>query len=382
MIYLDYAATTPMSATARDVYTSVAERFFGNSSSLHDAGSEAKSVLESSRSILAGICNVSERGLYFTGSGSEANFLAIVSLANAHREKGHHLITTEVEHSSVTNTFSWLEKQGFEVTRIGVNRDGRVNTDELEKVIRPDTILLSIQHANSETGTLQDLKAIGEIAKKNKLLFHSDCVQTFCKLQIDPKAWNLDAFSVSAHKVHGPKGLGAAWIDPKTDWKPFIEAASQERRFRPGTVDVPAVASFAAAAREFWPQRNSYMAKMEKLRILFIDELAPLTKEHILAEGSNTHRLPNILGLRITNMEGQFAMLECSQQGIGISTGSACQVNEQKPSPSLLAMGYDEHDARQFIRCSFGNGNTEDEIKKAAAVLKQVTEKHSNFVKS
>lgn len=382
MIYLDYAATTPMSATAREVYSSVAERFYGNPSSLHDAGSEAESVLESSRKLLAGICNVNERGLYFTGSGSEANFLAIVSLAFAHRDKGRHLITSEVEHSSVTNTFSWLEKQGFEVTRIGVNRNGSIKTEELKKVIRPDTILLSIQHANSETGTLQDLNSIGEVAKEHNLLFHSDCVQTYCKLQIDPKAWNLDAFSVSAHKIHGPKGIGATWINPKTEWKPFIDEASQERRFRPGTVDVPAAASFAAAARELWPDKNNYMAKMETLRKLFLEELHPLTGKQILTEGSEKHRLPNILGLRITNMEGQYAMLECSQQGVGISTGSACQVNEQKPSPSLLAMGYDEHDARQFIRCSFGNGNTEDEIKKAATVLKEVAEKQKRFVKS
>lgn len=382
MIYLDYAATTPMSKTAREVYSSVAERFYGNPSSLHDAGSEAKSVLESSRKVIAGICNVNERGLYFTGSGSEANFLAIVSLAYAQQNKGHHLVTSQVEHSSVANTFNWLEKHGFEVSRVGVNRNGLIEPDELKKAIRPDTVLLSIQHANSETGTIQNLAEIGEIAKEHNLVFHSDCVQTYGKLQIDPASWNLDAFSISAHKVHGPKGLGAAWINPKQEWKPFIEEASQEHRFRPGTVDVPAAASFAAAVREFWPHRSNYLANMEQFRKLFLEQLDPLIGSQILIEGSDENRLPNILGLRMTSMEGQFAMLECSQQGVGISTGSACQVNEQKPSPSLLAMGYDEHDARQFIRCSFGNGNTEEEIRTAASVLKSITEKHSSLVKS
>lgn len=382
MIYLDNAATTPMSKMARDAYQKAAERFFGNPSSLHDAGSEAERVLESSRKVIADAAKVVARGLYFTGSGTEANFLAIVSLCHANKDKGKHLITTAVEHSCVTNTFNWLESQGFEVTRLKVDNKGRVLTENLKNAIRPDTILASVQHANSETGTLQDLEKIGAVLKENDVLFHSDCVQTFCKLPIDAEGWHLDAFSISAHKVHGPKGVGASWIRPGVNWKPFFPEASQENRFRPGTVDVPSAVAFAAAVKEFGSLREEYSQKMDILSRRFMDNIADLEGNRLTFEGDPENKLANILGIRLHNMEGQFAMLECSQQGVGISTGSACRANEQKPSPSLLAMGRSEEEARQFIRVSFGMINNETEIDRAAEVLKNVINKHAMLVKA
>lgn len=382
MIYLDHAATTPMSKMARDAYQKVAENFFGNPSSLHDTGSEAERVLESSRKVIADAAEAEARGLFFTGSGTEANFLAIVSLCMAHRKKGNHIITTAVEHSSVANTFSWLETQGFEITRLGVDGRGRIITGELRDAIRPDTILASVQHANSETGTLQDLEKIGTILKENEVLFHSDCVQSFCKLPFEIKKWKLDSFSVSAHKVHGPKGIGGVWIRPGVNWQPFYPEASQENRFRPGTVDVPSAASFAAAVNEFAAKREDYSQKMESLNSCLIENLSELTNIALFFEGDPKNKLSNIVGIRLKNMEGQYAMLECSQQGVGISTGSACRANDQKPSASLIAMGRSNEEARQFIRISFGMMNSETEIDRASDVLINVIKKHTMLVKA
>lgn len=380
MIYFDHAATTPMSKTARDVYSRVAEQYFGNPSSLHDAGSEAERVLESSRKIIAGLLQVNERGLYITGSGSEASFLSIVSLAKAHMSSGNHIITSSAEHSCVKNSCNWLENHGFEVTRLNVDQNGSVSTDALKKAIKPNTILASIQHANSEMGGVNDMEVIGSFLDDHNIIFHSDCVQTFCKLPINIEAWKLDAVSVSAHKINGPKGIGAAWVSPSLNWEPFLPGTTHEKRFRPGTVDVPAVASFAAAAKEKHGLMDQYSSKMERLRTLFLEELDDLTGSELFVEESESHQLPNIIGLRIANIEGQYAMLECSQKGLGISTGSACRVNEQNPSPTLLAMGYSEPEARQFVRCSFGMENSDREMVEAAKILRSVILKHSKMI--
>lgn len=380
MIYLDHAATTPMSKTARNVYNRVAEQYFGNPSSLHDAGSEAERVLESSRKIIAGLLQVNDSGLFITGSGSEASFLSIVSLAKAHKSSGNHIITSNAEHSCVKNSCTWLESSGFEVTRLNVDKNGCVNPDALKEAIQPNTVLASIQHANSEIGAVNDMEAIGNILDEHNIIFHSDCVQTFCKLPINIEAWKLDAVSVSAHKINGPKGIGAAWVRPTLNWEPFLPGTTHEKRFRPGTVDVPAVASFAAAAKEKYGLRDEYHAKMERFRTLFMEELKELSGKELFFEESESHQLPNIIGLRIANIEGQYAMLECSQKGLGISTGSACRVNEQNPSPTLLAMGYTEPEARQFVRCSLGMENSEDDIIRAAKILKTVILKHSKMI--
>jgi len=382
MIYLDNAATTQMSETARNAYQRAAEKFYANSNSLHDPGSDARNVLEASRKSIAKLISGSERGLYFTGSGSEASFLSITSLVRANQAKGRHILTSPVEHSSVTNTCKWLQQQGFEITKIGIDKDGLIDTDELKKAIRPDTILASFQHVNSEIGTRQNLQLLSEICHEHNILLHSDCVQSFGKVNIDVQKFGPDSLTISSHKIHGPKGIGAAWIHPHVEWKPFIAGATHEKGFRPGTVDVPASVSFAAASDEMVTGIPGQSQKFKNQRQLFLDRLMEGTEEMIEVIDPGHHSLPNIIGLRTCQMEGQYAMLECSQQGLAISTGTACQVNEQKPSPVMLALGYSEQDSRQLVRLSLSKYTTDTELCNAADILNKIVKKQNKFVLS
>lgn len=383
MIYLDYAATTPMSSTAIEAYRQAAGRFFGNSNSLHDEGSKADGALESSRKLLASILGVPQTGFHFTGSGSEAAFLALYGLAMANIENGKHIITSGAEHSCVRNTCRWLERNhGFEITEITLLPDGTIDLQELEHALRPDTILVSIQHVNSETGAINPLEKIGALLADHPAKFHSDCVQSFCKLDIKPAEWGLDSLTVSAHKVHGPKGLGASYIHPRVRWEPFIPETNQERGFRPGTVDVPAVVAFAAAAREQAEKRTENFEAVQQLKSRFVESLSSQAGNSVHIEADPSKSSPYICGLRVHGMEGQFAMLQCSQKGIAISTGSACQINELKPSATMVAMGYEDEEAKQFIRLSFDPKTTIQEIEKAADVLSEVLKTHLEHVKA
>jgi cysteine desulfurase len=376
MIYLDYAATTPMSQSAINAYRQAAEKFYGNSSSLHDIGSNSKGALDGSRKFIASVLNVSERGLRFTGSGSEANFLALYSIAEANAGNGRHLITTPVEHSSVRNAMTWLEKQGYEITYLPVNKSGRIEISELKYSLRDDTILVSIQHVNSETGTIQPLREIGEILKDHQAVFHSDMVQSFCKLPVSPVDWGVQSCTISAHKVRGPKGIGAAYIDPSVSWKPFIPETIHENGFRPGTVDTPAAVAFAAAVKERGENLSIKLSDAKRRKELLINQLEIHLGNRVTPEGDPDHCSPYIAGLRLYGMEGQYAMLECSQHGLAISTGSACQVNEQKPSRTLMAMGRTEEEAMGLIRLSFDTITTEQEIEKAVNILHDVVQKY------
>ncbi|CAN5439874.1 IscS subfamily cysteine desulfurase [soil metagenome] len=385
MIYLDYAATTPMSKTALDAYQQAATRFFGNSNSLHDAGSNASGALESSRKLFGTLLGVPHHGIHFTGSGSEAAFHSLYGLAMAAKKSDSatpHIITSRAEHSCIRNTCAWLSKHhGFDVSYISSLENGTVNLDELKNELRPETILVSIQHVNSETGAINPLKEISDLLSGHNASFHSDCVQSFCKLEINPIEWSLDSISISAHKVHGPKGLGATYINPKKQWAPFITETNQEHGFRHGTVDVPAVVAFAVAAREQIKERDSNYNYVHSLKQHFIQLLKENCGDLAIIEGDPENCSPFIAGVRLRGMEGQFAMLQCSQKGIGISTGSACQVNEQKPSATMKAMGREDDDAKQFVRFSFDASTTMQEIEKGAEILSNVLKSHLEYVK-
>lgn len=376
MIYLDYAATTPMSQDAIDAYRQAADRYYGNPSSLHDTGSEAERILNASRERIASVLKVPDRRIYFTGSGSEATFLSIVSMVKACHKQGNHLITTQVEHSSVKNTFTWLEAQGYNVTRLPVNRSGRIEPDVLKKALRKETILVSVQHVNSETGTIQPLREIGSLLSSHQALFHSDMVQGFCKIPVDLKESNIDSISISAHKIHGPKGIGAAYIHPDVLWEPFIPDTTHEKGFRPGTVDVPAAAAFASAVIDADEKSESNLNIVSNLKQRLLEKLGSEAGDTIQSEGVPEVCSPYIIGLRIRSMEGQFAMLECSQHGLAISTGSACRANEQKPSAALIAMGRTEEEALNFIRLSLDPQTVEQEVDEAVNILTGVVRKH------
>lgn len=372
MIYLDYAATTPMSEESLYMYNEVAKRYFGNTSSLHDIGGQAKQLLDTCRVEIAHTINGEDYGVYFTSGGSESNILAITSLLSAHRHKGKHLITTKTEHSSVRNLFTKLEEEGYCVTYLSVDKYGQIDLDELKEAITPETILASIQHANSEIGTIQPLEEIGAILKEKGVIFHSDCVQTYGKIPIDVKKAMVDSISISSHKIYGPKGVGAVYINPSTLWTMQIPNTTHEKGFRPGTVNVPGIAAFVTAAQNICHEMNHNMKKCEQLRQRFLTGLSTIDHD-IQVEGHFKHQLPHIIGLSVHGAQGQYIMLEFNRHGIAISTGNACQVGNQEPNKTMLAIGKSHDDAKQFIRLSFGKDTTEAHIDEAIKTLAIIT---------
>ncbi|MFD3449522.1 IscS subfamily cysteine desulfurase [Microbacteriaceae bacterium 4G12] len=368
MIYLDYAATTPMSDKALQTYIEAAKHCFGNEQSLHDVGSAASTLLDACRKELALLINGKEQGIFFTSGGSEANYLALHSLITAHSEKGKHIITTPIEHASIFNYFNELKKQGYTITSIPVDCYGLVDLEVLEAAITPETILASIQHGNSEIGTVQPLAKIGEVLKKHDVLFHTDCVQTFGKVAIDVQSIGIDSLSISAHKIYGPKGVGACYINPEVHWKPLFTGTSHERGFRPGTVNVPGIASFVTAAQSITAHFEEEQERLSKLRQLFIEGLQAINHS-ISVEGHPSSHLPGIIGVTIEGIEGQYTMLACNQNGIAISTGSACQVGKQEPSRTMIAIGKEVAVAKQYVRFSLGKETTEEDLHKLLYTL-------------
>ncbi|HDX9588977.1 TPA: IscS subfamily cysteine desulfurase [Bacillus pseudomycoides] len=359
MIYMDYAATTPMSKEALETYTKAAEHYFGNEQSLHDIGGTASSLLQSCRQTLATMIGGKEQGVFFTSGGSESNYLAIQSLLNT--QGGKHIITTPIEHASIRNYFRLLQKQGYEITEIPVDSFGMIQLDELERAITKQTALASIQHGNSEIGTLQPIAEIGAILKKHNVLFHTDCVQTFGKIPIHVEEMNIDSLSISAHKIYGPKGVGACYINPQVRFGEVFPGTSHERGFRPGTVNVPGIASFITAAQLILQNNQEKMGRLQEYRTYFIKQLQTLSLK-IQIEGHSTSCLPHIIGVTIKGIEGQYTMLECNRRGIAISTGSACQIGKQVPSKTMLAIGKEYDEAKQYIRFSFGHQTTIEHI--------------------
>ncbi|PDY45807.1 IscS subfamily cysteine desulfurase [Bacillus pseudomycoides] len=359
MIYLDYAATTPMSKEAIDTYTKAAQQYFGNEQSLHDIGGTASSLLQVCRGALAQMIRGKEQGVFFTSGGSESNYLAIQSLLNA--KSGKHILTTPMEHASIRSYFQSLTKQGYTITEIPVDSCGLINLKALEAAITDDTVLASIQHGNSEIGTVQPISEIGALLKKHHILFHTDCVQTFGKLPIDVTTMQIDSLSVSAHKIYGPKGVGACYINPQVRWEPVFPGTSHEKGFRPGTVNAPGIASFLTAAEHILDDREEERARFEQLRSYFTEQLQAIPLE-IQVEGHSTSCLPHIIGVTIKGIEGQYTMLECNRHGIAISTGSACQVGKQEPSKTMLAIGKTYEEAKQYVRFSFGRHTTKEHI--------------------
>jgi cysteine desulfurase len=373
MIYLDHAATTPVSEKALEVYVNVAKHYFGNPSSLHDEGSAAKQILEASAKTIASTLHARPQDVYFTSGATEGNFLAIYSLLRA--AEGNHLITSQIEHSSVHNVFLKLEDEGYEVTRVSVDENGRIDVEELKRSIRKDTALVSIQHVNSEIGSIQDVQSIGAFLQEHEILFHSDCVQSYGRLNLDIRVLNADAITISSHKVYGPKGVGAVWINPDVNRKPVIPHPDKPEVLRQGTYDVPSIAAFATAAKLINSEKESEQERIESFRDELILELQKMEFD-VEFEGDKNKGIPNILGLRFPGIEGQYLMLECNQAGLAVSTGSACQAGLDKPGRTVTALGKSEQEAREFIRLSFGKGNNVSQIPQIIEKMSVILKRH------
>lgn len=354
MIYLDYAATSPMTEAAIDAYSQIAKEVYGNTSSLHDAGGKAHFLLEEARAIIANKMGVNRDGIIFTGSGTEGNIIAILSLARA--GKGRHVITSAAEHTSVHAAMNTLEREGFEVTKLSLTSDGVINLDELKGAIREDTVLISIQHVNSEIGSIQPVEEIANIASEHGIPYHVDCVQSFCKLDITQFSQKVDSITVSAHKIGGPKGCGAIYLNPRRRIVHVFPGVTHEKGIRGGTVDTPAIIAMATAVEQYKYHLEKHWQLRKRLKEFISD--SPI--EWI--ESQEEKQFPSICGLCIPGLEGQYVMLSLNEENICISTGSACDINSASGTKAILAMGHTLSKARQFFRVSFGEGTTEQHI--------------------
>ena len=369
MHYFDYAATTPTCREAADIWVSVSQQHFGNTTSLHDAGGDAQHVLSFGRTTLSRLLGIRPDGLYFTSGGTESNSLALVSLAQSARKKGKHIILSAAEHPSLHSAAIYLKQIGFRISYVPFTQNGLVDLQALQNAITDDTTVVSVQHCNPEIGTIQPIKELGAFLRPKGIYLHSDCVQSFGKLPLEDIGPLVDSLSVSSHKVHGPKGVGAVYIDPKIRTVPLFRGATQEKGFRGGTVNVPGIAAFAAAAELARPEP----AKYAELRTLFLGILAR-HEDLFTVYGSteDTEQLPQIIGLGVKHLEGQWVMLELNRRGFAVSTGSACQVGQQQSSMTMGAMNIPAHSAKGLVRISFGETSTEENVAQLAEALLEV----------
>jgi len=379
MIYLDFAATTPIHPQVMEVYTQVATRYFGNASSLHDAGSSAKQIIEASTAVISKVMQASPKGLSFTSGATESNYLAIRALLDGRTDNRKEIISSRMEHSSVINVLNRLSNRGYIIHWVKVLENGRIDLNHFDQLLSNQTALVTIQHVNSELGVIQPLYEIGERLKNVEVLYHSDCVQSFGKIPFNVQEMNLDAVSISAHKIYGPKGIGAVWINPDTNWKPIFNDQDQHKSLRFGTANTPGIAAFAAATKIIIADQAREFERLETFRKAFIDGLKK-TGKPFLVEGKSENQSPYILGARFPGLEGQFLMLECSQAGLAISTGSACQVGSDKPNRSMKAIGRTDEEAREFVRFSFGMNVKEHHIPEIIEKIDLILERHFSKV--
>ena len=363
-----------------EVYTTVAKQYFGNASSLHDAGSSALQIKEASARTIAQTLGAESKDIYFTSGATESSFLAIQALLDGLSKSRNHIITSTIEHSSIIDVFRKLEEEGYEVTWLPVNEQGRISIEQLSKSLRKETALVSIQHVNSEIGTIQPIEEIGALLKEYGVLFHSDMVQSYGKLPINIKDLSIDALSISAHKLYGPKGIGAVWLNPGAEWKPFFYDPDDRPKLKKGTDNVAGMASFATAAKEGIAVMDDEYQRISAYKKKLMDKLSVLDYEFVI-EGGVASVSPYIFGVRFPGIEGQFLMLECNQAGLAISTGSACQVGSEKPNKTMKGIGRTDEEACQFVRFSFGKNVKEEHLDEIIAKIDTILSRHFSKVR-
>jgi cysteine desulfurase len=373
MKYFDYAATCPLDKDAADIYLKMATDFFGNSSSLHDVGGQSAQLLENCRDTFARLLGVEKKGLFFTSGGSESNFLAIEALLTAPKKSGKHIITSIAEHSSIHGTLKRLEQNGYEVTKLPFTSSGMVSIEALKEAIREETVLITIQHTNSEIGTIQPLEAISKLCQEYDIHFHCDFVQGLGKSDSMKLTKQVSSFSFSSHKFYGPKGIGGVYIQPNINWSPFFPGTSHESGLRAGTVNLPGIVAMTVAAEKTIGQMTESRIRFLKLREVFIQSLEPI-KEILTIHGVlGDNQFPGIVGFSIEGIEGQWLMLECNRLGFAISTGSACSAGMQNPSKTMQALGITGKKGKEFVRVSFGRSTQVEEVEKLGHTIVNIT---------
>ena len=360
-IYADNAATTKMSQLALDAMMPYMQNIYGNPSSLHSAGQEAAEALVTARESMAALLGCEPRELYFTSGGSEADNQAILSAARigARRNKKH-IISTAFEHHAVLHTLKKLEREGYEVTLLDVHENGMVSAAQVAEAIREDTCLVTVMYANNEIGSVMPIAEIGAVCRAKGVLFHTDAVQAAGHLDIDVAAQNIDMLSLSAHKFHGPKGVGALYVRKGIVLSNLIEGGAQERGKRAGTENVPAIMGMAAAFADACAHRDENNAHMQKLRDKLIAGLS--TIPHAVLNGDREHRLPGNVHFCFEGIEGESLLLLLDMKGICASSGSACTSGSLEPSHVLLAIGRPHEIAHGSLRLSLSPENTEEQV--------------------
>ncbi|MFW9938781.1 MAG: cysteine desulfurase NifS [Candidatus Thorarchaeota archaeon] len=367
-VYLDNAATTPMDPRVIKEITKHFNETYGNSSSLHTIGQKAGQILEKSRKTIASLINADRDDIIFTSSGTESDNMAIIGSALKNKKRGNHIITSTIEHHAVENPCKYLEKRGFKVTFLPVDKYGSINLKQLEDSITNKTILITIMTANNEIGTIEPIEQIGKIAKENDILFHTDAVQAFGKIPINIDEMNIDLLSASAHKIYGPKGVGMLYIRNKgirEGWGKYIEplmhGGGHEREMRPSTVNVPGIAGFAKAAEIAKEEMPQEIKRQTILRDKIIKNVLE-TVENSYLNGHPTIRLPNNVNLGFRYIEGESMVLDLDMEGIATSTGSACSSKSLDPSHVLLAIGLKPEEAHGSLRITLGRFTSEEDV--------------------
>jgi len=370
-VYLDHAATTPVDEKVLEEMLPYFTKKYGNASSLHSFGREARDAIERSRERVAELIGAESEEIIFTAGGTESDNIAIKGIA--FREGKGHIITSQIEHPAVMATCQHLEKKGFDVTYLPVDKYGMVSPEDVENAIRDDTILITIMHANNEIGTVEPIEEIAKIARENEIVFHTDAVQSVGKIPVNVKRIGMDMLSISAHKIYGPKGVGALYIKKGTKIEAIIHGGGHEKGLRPSTENVPGIVGLGKACELAEKRMEEDMKRMQRLRDKLIKGVLEIEESYL--NGHPEKRLPNNAHFRFAAVEGESLILSLDDKGIAGSTGSACSSKKLKPSHVLMAIGLNEVQAHGSLRLTLGRENTEEEIDYVIEVLPPILEK-------
>ena len=373
-IYLDYAATTPVDPRVVKAMLPYFTKQFGNTMSLHSFGQEAKEALEESREAVANLMGAKPNEIIFTSSATESNNLVLKGVALADKEKGNHLIISQIEHPCIMESAKWLETQGFEITRLPVDKYGLIDPEEVKKAIKKNTILVSIIHASNEIGTIEPIEEIGKICREKRVYFHTDAAQSFGKVPIDVNKMNIDLLTASSHKMYGPKGAACLFVREGTKIEPLLHGGGHEAGLRSSTVNVGAIVGFAEACKICKKEMKKEAQREIKLR----DKLIKGVLEKIPNSYLNGHpkkRLPNNANFSFSFVEGESLVIQLDLLGIAASTGSACATAKLEPSHVLLAIGLKPEQAHGSLRLTLGRWTKEGDINYLLKVLPEVIKK-------
>jgi cysteine desulfurase len=373
-IYLDHAATTPVHPEVAKAMLPYFTEAFGNPSSIYSYGQEARGAIEEARTKVAKLIGARRDEIIFTSGGTEANNFALKGAAYANESKGNHIITTAIEHHAVLEPCKFLEKRGFTITYLPVDKYGLVDPDDVKKAITAKTILISVMHANNEVGTIEPVAEIGEIAREAGVYFHTDAVQTAGHVPVNVDELKVDLLSISAHKFYGPKGIGALYVRKGTKLVPFMHGGQQEKRRRAGTENVPGIVGLGKAAELAGQEMDKEAKRQAYLRDKLIGGLMEKI-EHLHLNGHPRKRLPNNINISVDFVEGESMLLNLDLEGICASTGSACSSASLEPSHVLLALGVPPEQAHGSLRFTLGRENTEADVERVLEVLPRIVGK-------